>query len=192
MIQIDDKIVSLELFKKHFICDLPKCLGACCVYGDSGALLEKEESDLIEKHIDKIKPYLTPESVSVIEQCGVSVIDFDNELVTPLVRDKEECVYSCFSDSGICLCGIEKAYKNGDIPFNKPISCHLYPVRIRTVKTVTILNYDRWHICDSAIKLGKKEKMPLFMFLKEPLIRKFGKEFFDILVDISQQTDGSI
>jgi hypothetical protein len=187
VIQIDDKVVSLDLFEKHFICDLSKCLGACCVYGDSGAPLEKEEKELIEKHIDKIKPYLTSEGLSVIEQYGVAIVDFDNELVTPLVKDREECVYSCFSNNGICLCGIEKAYKNGDIPFNKPISCHLYPIRIKNFENITALNYDQWHICASARDLGKKEKMPVFMFLKEPIIRKFGKEFFDTLVEIAKQ-----
>jgi hypothetical protein len=190
MIQIEDKIISLDLFEKHFICDLPKCLGACCVHGDSGAPLEKEEKDLIEKHIDKIKPYLSSESLSVIEQCGVAVIDFDDELVTPLVKDKEECVYSYFSSTGTCLCGIEKAYRNGDILFNKPISCHLYPIRIKTFTNITFLNYDQWHVCASARDLGNKEKTPVFMFLKEPIIRKFGEEFFAALVEIAEQMRG--
>ncbi|MDR2383771.1 MAG: DUF3109 family protein, partial [Prevotellaceae bacterium] len=181
MIEIDGKIISLDLFEKHFICDLPKCLGVCCVHGDSGAPLEEEEQELIELHIDKIKPYLTPEGLSVIEQCGVAVLDFDDELVTPLVRDREECVYSYFTNSGTCLCGIEKAYRNGDIPFNKPISCHLYPIRTKTYANVTVLNYDQWHICASARTLGDKDKVPVFMFLKEPIIRKFGEEFFDAL-----------
>ncbi|MDR1886858.1 MAG: DUF3109 family protein [Prevotellaceae bacterium] len=187
MIQIDDKIVSLDLFEKHFICDLPKCLGACCVHGDSGAPLENEEKELIEQHMDKIKPYLTPEGLSVIEQCGAAVVDFDGELVTPLVRDREECAYSCFSSNGTCLCGIEKACRNGDIPFNKPVSCHLYPIRIKTFGDLTALNYEQWHICASARDLGNKEKMPVFMFLKEPIIRKFGEEFFNALVEIARE-----
>ncbi|MDR1182705.1 MAG: DUF3109 family protein [Bacteroidales bacterium] len=187
MIQIDDKIISDDIFEKCFTCDLSKCLGVCCVHGDSGAPLEKEEKELLEKHIDKIKPYLTPEGISVIEQCGVAIIDFDDELVTPLVRDSEECVYSCFASNGTCLCGIEKAYRNGDIPFNKPISCHLYPIRIKTFGDTTVLNYDQWHICSHARDLGKKEKMPVFMFLKEPVIRKFGEKFFDALSEIWEQ-----
>jgi hypothetical protein len=187
MIQIDDKIISLDLFEKHFICDLPKCLGACCVHGDSGAPLEKDEESLIKKHIDKIKPYLTAESVAVIDECGVAVVDSDGELVTPLVRDAEECVYSYFSDAGVCLCGIEKAYRNGDIPFNKPISCHLYPIRVKTFADTTVLNYDQWHICAPARELGNREQKPVFMFLKEPIIRRFGKEFFDALVEIAEQ-----
>jgi hypothetical protein len=162
-------------------------MGVCCVHGDSGAPLEKDEQSLLEKHIDKIKPYLTPKGLSVIEQCGVAVVDFDNELVTPLVQDTEECVYSYFSDAGICLCGIEKAYRNGDIPFNKPISCHLYPIRIKTFADTIVLNYDQWHVCAPARMLGKKEQIPVFMFLKEPVIRRFGKEFFDALVEISRQ-----
>jgi hypothetical protein len=187
MIQIDDKIISLDLFEKHFICDLPKCLGACCVHGDSGAPLEEEEKELIENHIDKIKPYLTSESLSVIEQCGVATVDFDDELVTPLIRDGEECVYSFFSSNGTCMCGIEKAYRNGDIPFNKPISCHLYPIRITKFDNITALNYDQWHVCASARDLGNKEQLPVFMFLKEPIIRKFGKDFFDALVEVAKQ-----
>jgi hypothetical protein len=188
MIQIDDKIISLDLFKQHFICDLPKCLGVCCVHGDSGAPLEKEEKELIEKYLDEIKPYLTQEGLSVIEQCGVAVVDFDDELVTPLVRDREECVYSYFSSTGTCLCGIEKAYRNGDIPFNKPVSCHLYPVRVKTfANNITALNYDRWHVCASARDLGNREKIPVFMFLKEPIIRKFGEDFFEAMVEIAKQ-----
>jgi hypothetical protein len=187
MVQIDDKIVSLDIFEKYFTCDLSKCLGICCVHGDSGAPLEEEEEELIEKYIDKIKPYLTPEGVSVIEQYGVATLDFDTELVTPLVGDNEECAYSYFSDNGICLCGIEKAYRNGDIPFNKPISCHLYPIRIKKFRGITALNYDQWHVCSPAIDLGKKEKKPVFMFLKEPITRKFGEKFFDTLMEIWNQ-----
>jgi hypothetical protein len=188
MVQIEDKIISLDLFEKYFICDLPKCLGICCVLGDSGAPLEQEEKEFLEKYIEKIKPYLPPESVSVIARCGVATFDLDdNELVTPLVRDGEECVYACFSSDGTCHCGIEKAYRNGDIPFNKPISCHLYPIRVKKINGITVLNYDQWHTCAPARHLGNKEKMPVFMFLKEPVIRKFGKEFFDALVACSVQ-----
>jgi hypothetical protein len=187
MVEIDGKIVSLDLFKKNFICNLSKCMGACCVHGDSGAPLEQEEQKLLEQYIDKIQPYLTPEGLSVIEQCGVAIVDFDDELVTPLVRDKEECAYSYFSNSGTCLCGIEKAYRNGDIPFNKPISCHLYPVRTKTFANITVLNYDQWHICAPARDLGNREKIPVFMFLKEPIIRKFGEEFYDTLVEVAKQ-----
>jgi hypothetical protein len=187
MILIDDKIISRDLFLEHFTCDLPKCLGACCVYGDCGAPLEQDETELIEKYFDKIKPYLTPEALTVIEQCGVAVIDSDNEFLTPLIRDKEECVYSYFSTTGACLCGIEKAYRNGNIPFNKPVSCHLYPVRIKTFGNITALNYERWNICAPAKNLGDEKKIPVFMFLKEPIIRKFGEEFFDTLVEVYKQ-----
>jgi hypothetical protein len=189
MIQIDDKVVSLDLFTKHFICNLPECLGACCVHGDSGAPLEKEEKELIEKHIDKIKPYLSPEGLSAIERCGIATVDCDGELVTTLAGDYAECAYSCFSSDGTCLCGIEKAFKNGDIPFNKPISCHLYPIRIKTFGDITALNYDQWNICNSAINLGNMKKIPVFMFLKEPVIRKFGEDFFNTLVEIAKQID---
>ncbi|MDR2424827.1 MAG: DUF3109 family protein [Prevotellaceae bacterium] len=185
MLQIDNKIVSADILTEYFSCDIYKCFGACCVHGDSGAPLEEEEKNLIEKHFDKLKPYLSPEGLAVIEKQGMSVFDFDNELVTPLIGDSEECVYSCFS--GItCICAIEKAYRNGDIPFNKPASCHLYPIRIKIFGELVALNYDRWHICSSAIEKGKKNKTPVFMFLKEPLIRKFGKEFYETLEEIWQ------
>ena len=185
MLQIDNKIVSTEILTEYFSCDIYKCFGACCVHGDSGAPLEEEEKHLIEKYLDKLKPYLSSEALEVIEKNGISVIDNDNELVTPLIGDSEECVYSCFS--GItCMCTIEKAYINGEIPFNKPVSCHLYPIRIKTFGEVIALNYDRWSICESAREAGNKNKKPVFMFLKEPLIRKFGKEFYEILEEIWQ------
>lgn len=184
MIQIDDKVISLDLFEKHFTCDISKCLGACCVHGDSGAPLEEDEILILEQNIDKIKPYLTPEGIAVIEQCGVSVIDFDNEFVTPLVRGGEECAYSFFSANGVCLCGIEKAYREGVIPFIKPISCHLYPIRVKRFEKITALNYDRWSICAPARELGEKEKKPVFMFLEEPIIRMFGEDFYKSLEDI--------
>jgi len=177
MLQIDDKVISLDLFEKHFVCDISKCLGYCCVYGDSGAPLEEEEKNILEKNIDKIKPYLTSKGLYVIEQYGVAVTDFDKELVTPLIEEKE-CAYSYFSDNGTCLCAIEKAYINKDITFNKPISCHLYPIRIKQFDNITALNYDKWHVCSPARELGFKEKKPVFMFLKDPIIRKFGEQFY--------------
>jgi hypothetical protein len=187
MLQIEDKIISLDLFEKHFSCDLSRCLGACCVHGDSGAPLEQEEKELIEKYMEKIKTYLPAESLSVIDRCGAATVDFDGELVTPLIGDSEECVYSYFTKTGICLCGIEKAFRNGDIPFNKPISCHLYPIRIKVFEDITALNYDKWHICEPARELGHKEKIPVFRFLKEPIIRKFGETFFEALEKAAEE-----
>ncbi|MDR1897804.1 MAG: DUF3109 family protein, partial [Prevotellaceae bacterium] len=181
MLQIEDKVISLDLFEQRFACNLQRCLGACCVYGDSGAPLEKEEKVLLEKHIAKIKPYLTPRGAFAIEEKGATAIDADKELVTPLVGDHKECAYAYFSYKGICFCGIEKAYKNGDIPFNKPISCHLYPIRLKTFDNITALNYDQWSVCTSARDLGKKEKIPVFRFLKEPIIRKFGEKFYEAM-----------
>jgi hypothetical protein len=189
MLQIEDKIISLDLFEKQFSCDLSRCLGACCVHGDSGAPLEQAEKELIEKYMEKIKPYLPAESLSVIERCGAATVDFDGELVTPLVGDSEECVYAYFTSTGICLCGIEKAFRNGDIPFNKPISCHLYPIRIKTFDDITALNYDKWHICEPARELGYKEKIPVFRFLKDPSIRKFGEPFFDALEKAAEELE---
>jgi hypothetical protein len=161
-------------------------LGACCVHGDSGAPLEQTEKELIEQHIAKIAPYLTDEARSVIDRCGVAVIDVEYELVTPLIGDNAECVYSFFSDKGVCMCGIEKAYRNGDIPFNKPISCHLYPIRVTEYAGATVLNYDQWQLCSAATELGNKNKIPVFRFLKDPIIRKFGEKFFDEMSEVEK------
>lgn len=179
MIQIEDKILSLDLFEKHFICDLDKCLGSCCVHGDSGAPVTKEEIDLINGQIDKIIPYLSAEGVDVIKKEGISVIDRDGDLVTTLIGDKEDCVFTYYNEKGICLCGIEKAYRENKINFNKPISCHLYPIRVKKFGDNIALNYDKWDICSSALIKGKKEGVPVFRFLKEPIIRCFGSDFYD-------------
>ena len=178
MLQIDDKIISIDLFEKCFICDLNKCMGACCVHGDSGAPLEDEEKYILEKELATILPYLTPEGKRAIEEQGVAITDHDNELVTPLIGNREECAYSYFSDNGICLCGIEKAYYENKTSFRKPISCHLYPIRTKRFTELTAINYDKWNICTPACEKGLKEGVPVFRFLKEPIIRKWGEKFY--------------
>ncbi|MDR0558981.1 MAG: DUF3109 family protein [Prevotellaceae bacterium] len=187
MLQIDDKIISLDLFKEYFTCNISECKGSCCVCGDSGAPLEDEEKSLLETYIGKIEPYLASEALEIIEKQGVAIIDSDSELVTPLLGDSEECVYSYFLDDGTCLCAIEKAFSNGDIPFNKPVSCHLYPIRIKNFGDITALNYDRWSICTSAREQGATNGQPVFRFLKTPLIRKFGENFYKSMEDAYSQ-----
>ncbi|MDR1054292.1 MAG: DUF3109 family protein [Prevotellaceae bacterium] len=183
MLWIDNKIISLDLFEKHFICDLSKCLGVCCVHGDSGAPLEEDEKKLLKKELPAILPYLSPEGRYIIETEGVAVIDHDNELVTPLIGNRGECAYSYFSDKGICFCGIEKAYFEGKTGFCKPISCHLYPIRTKQFTELTAINYDQWSICAPAREKGLKEGVPVFRFLKEPIIRKWGEDFYLALED---------
>ena len=179
MIQIGDKVVSRELFENHFICHLEKCEGNCCVFGDSGAPLEDNEALLLDEFMSSIKPYLRAEGLRAINDKGGWEIDSDGDKVTPLVG-WEECAFTLFED-GIARCAIEKAYEDGSIPFQKPISCHLYPIRISRLKNGIALNYHRWSICEPARLLGKKEGIPVFRFLREPITRVYGLQFYNEL-----------
>lgn len=178
MLQIDDKIVSVDLLKKHFCCDLEVCAGVCCVHGDSGAPLEYEEKKILQQEMKNIHPYLTKKGREAVAEQGVAVVDSDGDLVTPLVPNSEECAYSYFAEDGLCLCTIEKAYFDKKTTFRKPISCHLYPIRVRKLGDNLALNYDSWGICQCARDKGEREKIPVYRFLKEPIIRKFGKGFY--------------
>jgi hypothetical protein len=186
MFRIDDKLVSADLFDECFDCDLSCCHGACCVHGDSGAPLEKNEKELIETHFDTLLPFLSEAGKNAMEEKGIAEIDEDGDLVTTLVGDRGECAYSYFSDDGMCLCAIEKAYRLGVIPFNKPISCHLYPIRLEDFNGITALNYDRWGICDYARIKGFENSTPVFIFLKDAIIRKFGNDFYHALQKIHE------
>lgn len=179
MIQIGNKIVSNELFKNHFICHLDKCEGNCCVFGDSGAPLEDIEAELIEKHLDSIKPYMRAEGLRAVNEKGGWVIDNDGDKVTPLVG-WEECAFVIF-EKGIARCAIEKAFEGDSISFQKPVSCHLYPIRISKLKNGIALNYHQWSICEPARILGDKEGIPVFRFLKDPITRVYGKQFYNEL-----------
>ena len=179
MIQIGDKIISRDLFENHFICDLKKCEGNCCVFGDSGAPLEDDEPELIEDNLDDIKPYMRAEGLRAVDEKGGWVIDNDGDKVTPLVG-WEECAFVVF-DNDIARCAIEMAYEDGAIPFQKPVSCHLYPIRVNKLKNGIALNYHRWSICEPARLLGKKEGVPVFRFLKDPITRVYGEEFYNEL-----------
>ena len=176
MIQIEDKIISQEIFDQQFVCDLNACKGACCVEGDSGAPLLKNEAKELEKSYSIIRKYLSADGKEAIKKQGFSVIDSDNDLTTPLVNNRE-CAY-VFNDSGVTKCAIEKAYLEDEISFKKPISCHLYPIRITEYKQFDAVNYESNKICSLACKLGELLKVSVFRFLKEPLIRKYGKSFY--------------
>lgn len=187
MIQIDDKLISEDIFNKEFVCNLSKCKGACCVEGDVGAPLEREETRILENIFDKVKPYLRNEGVKALEEQGTWTVDpSDGDFVTPMVNG-EECAYVIFDENGVTKCGIEKAYENGAVDWQKPISCHLYPIRVNEYSTFTALNYHKWPICNDACELGKELKIPIYKFLKVPLIRKYGEPFYETLSDAADE-----
>jgi hypothetical protein len=179
MLRINDIIFSLDILEKKFKCDLPRCLGNCCRYGDSGAPLSKEEVDILDKIWPDVRPYLRPEGIKVIENEGTSITDFENEKVTPLIGN-EECAYSLLKDN-LFMCGIEKAWSEGKISFQKPVSCHLFPARIKQYSGFMAINYQELSICHSAIECGGSEGVYVYEFLKAPLIRAFGEEIYNDL-----------
>lgn len=185
MLQIGDRVVSLELLEEMFVCDLDKCKGQCCVDGESGAPLEDGEKELIEKNYPIFKKYLRTESVESVEKQGFAVVDRDGELVTPLLNG-EECVYTIFED-GIAKCAIEKAYFEKKIKFRKPISCHLYPVRLKNLyDNIEAVNYHKWSVCEPARELGCKKNVLVYKSLKDALIRKYGKDWYEELDEVAQ------
>lgn len=187
MIQIDDKLISEDIFSEKFVCDLTRCKGACCVEGDAGAPLEKDETKILESIYEKVKPYLREEGIQAIEKQGTWAIDpLDGDFVTPLVEGGE-CAYVIFDEKGITKCGIEKAYEDGVIDYHKPISCHLYPIRISEYSSFSALNYHEWPICSPACDLGKELQVPVYKFLKSPLVRKYGEEFYNTLSEAAEE-----
>lgn len=184
MIAIDNTIVSEHLLEKKFVCDLNACKGECCVAGDSGAPLELEEISIMEDLLDKVKPYLPKDGLKAIEKQGVFVIDEDGDYTTPLVKGKH-CAFTYFENdgstsltTGIAKCAIEKAYYAGDITWKKPVSCHLYPVRITKYKDYDAVNFHSWEVCKPACECGAKLDVPVYKFLREPLIRKYGEDWY--------------
>ena len=179
MIQIGKTIVSLDILESKFACDLTKCKGACCVYGESGAPLEDEEVEILEKIYPALKPYLRDEAIQTIEKTGTSFTDSDGDKVTPLI-DGKECAYTYY-DCEIIKCAIEKAYHENKIVFQKPISCHLFPIRVKKYADFTAVNYTRIEFCKPAISNGTQNNVQLFVFLKNALIRKFGNKWYEEL-----------
>lgn len=180
MIEIGKALVSDEVVEEAFVCDLQKCKGACCVEGDLGAPLLKEELPLIDEVIKLVSPYLGPEAIKILEKEGGYVLDEDGDYSTTTI-DNKECAFAFYDSGGILKCGIEQAHKDGKTDFKKPISCHLYPIRVAKLPEFEALNYDRWHICSPACDLGKELKVPVYKFLKEALVRKFGQDWYDEL-----------
>jgi hypothetical protein len=176
MILIDDTTISDDLCNVQFVCNLKKCKGACCVAGDAGAPLLEEEIGQLEDDLDEIRAYMTGAGIEVVASLGVFDYDMAGEYVTPLVNGRE-CAFANFTD-GIAWCAIEKAFEDGKTKFRKPVSCHLYPVRITKYAGYDAVNYHRWEICRPALVNGKRLGVPLYVFLKDSLIRKYGKSWY--------------
>ncbi len=185
MIIIGNTLVSEDIFEAQFICNLYACKGACCIEGDAGAPLLAEEVDLIKNDFETIKPFLTPEFVNSIEKTNFYEADKDGDWVTTCQKTGE-CNFVVKSKDGTLSCGIELAHKAGKTTFKKPLSCHLYPIRLSKVGEYTALNYHRWHICHAACSFGKQEQVTLFEFLKEPLIRAFGNHWYAEATEIAK------
>lgn len=186
MVQIDDVVVSLDVFREKFICNLDACKGQCCIEGDAGAPLEEEEVAELEKVLPVIWDQLSPQAREIIDRQGVCYTDQDGDLVTSIVNGKD-CVFTCYDEKGCCYCTIEKAYRDGKVDFYKPVSCHLYPIRVGNYGPYKAVNYHRWDVCKAAVILGQKENVPVYKFLKEPLIRKFGEAWYNEMESVAEE-----
>lgn len=180
MLQIQDTLVSLDLAERFFCCDLDACKGECCIEGDAGAPITREEFDRLKGLVGEVDADLLPQAREEIKRRGVGYIDEEGDLVTSII-DGRNCVFTCYAPGGKCICALEKAFREGRTDFRKPISCYLYPLRITEYPTFTAVNYHRWKICRPAEKLGRKLGLRLYQFLKEPLTERFGKEWYDEL-----------
>lgn len=185
MFQLNKTIVSEEILEKEFVCNLSACKGACCVDGDAGAPLDEEETKILAEIFPKVKPFLRPEGVKAIEEQGTHVVSDFGELETPLI-DGKDCAYVIF-DRKTALCGIEQAYNQGIVDWKKPVSCHLYPIRIKEYSDFSAVNYHKWHICSDACALGEELGVPVYQFVKEALVRKFGQQWFDELDKVAKE-----
>ena len=190
LVEIGDKVISTQIFEQKFVCDLNACKGACCIEGDAGAPLKREEINEIKDNLYNIKKYMRPEGVDAIDKEDVYYMDDEGEPVTTLVNGKE-CAFVYFDEKGITKCAIEKAYLEGECSIKKPISCHLYPIRVKCFNELTALNYDHWSICDGARACGASLNVPVYRFLKEPLIRAFGEQFFEELTIVDKELNSS-
>ncbi len=182
MLQIKDTLVSLDLAERFFCCDLDQCLGQCCIDGDAGAPITEAERDILEEITPSLMPELLPAAREEIEASGVAYVDEEGDLVTSII-DGRNCVYTCYAEGGKCLCAIDRAYRQGRCSWRKPISCYLYPLRLTEYPTFTAVNYHRWKICRSAESNGRKLGIRLYQFMREPLIERFGQEWYDELVE---------
>lgn len=187
MIQVGQVLVSDDIKEKEFVCHLEKCKGACCVEGDFGAPLEDDELPVLREIYEQVKPYLSEAGIRAIERQGTYVLDDDGDFSTPTIGGRE-CAYSIYDEKGVLKCGIEQAYLDGKTTWKKPISCHLYPIRITKKKNFEAVNYHKWSICSPACTLGKQLQVPLYKFLKEALVRKYGQAWYDELTALIEKT----
>jgi len=176
MFQLGKTIVSEEILERDFVCNLSACKGNCCIDGDAGAPLNAEETKIMEEIYPKVKPYLRPEGIAAIEAQGTWVKGEDGDFETTLIEGKD-CAYVIF-DGATALCGIEQAYNEGIVSWKKPVSCHLYPIRVKDFSEFTAVNYDKWDICNDACTLGKELQVPVYKFVKEALVRRFGEDWY--------------
>jgi len=184
MFQLGKTIVSEDLIEKDFVCNLGACKGECCIAGEAGAPLTSEEVKILETIYPKVKSFLRPEGIEAIEAQGTHVTTALGDLETPLVNGKE-CAYVSFTANGTASCGIEDAFNAGEISFQKPISCHLYPVRVEDYSEFSAVNYHKWPICNDACTLGRELKVPVYKFVKAALIRKFGEHWYAELEEVA-------
>ena len=186
MFQLGKTIVSEEIIEKDFVCNLSACKGACCVAGEAGAPLDKEEIKILDEIYPKVKPFLRKEGIAVIEKEGTSISNEWNELETPLINGAD-CAYVIFDNKKTALCGIEEAYNSGVINWKKPLSCHLYPIRVKDYSEFSAVNYHKWEICDDACSLGKELQVPVYKFVKQALVRKFGQDWYHELEKVAEK-----
>lgn len=185
MLQIDDTLISLDLIERYFCCDLDVCKGECCIEGDAGAPITQEERIKLDEILPTVWDSLTPAAQRVIKEQGTSYRDAEGDLVTSIVNGRD-CVFTTYAPGGLCLCAIEKACREGKCAFRKPASCALYPVRVSKVGKLTALNFHRWKICHAAEKLGRKEGIRAYQFLKGPLTEHFGEEWYAKLCEAAE------
>ena len=187
LVEVGEVILSTDILTEYFCCDLEACKGVCCIEGDSGAPLRLEEVEMLEEVLDEVWPDLGATAQSLIDRRGVAYTDCEGELVTSIVNGKN-CVFTCSGADGCCFCAVDKAYREGRVNWRKPISCELYPIREKKLSHgLTGLHYDRWKICRSAIQKGREEKLLLFEFLREPLIRRFGEAWYNELCTVAAE-----
>jgi hypothetical protein len=185
MFQLGKTIVSEDIIEKDFVCNLSACKGACCIDGEAGAPLEENETKILENIYPKVKPFLRPEGIKAIEKQGKYITNDFGEFETPLIEGAD-CAYVFFDKKGTALCAIEEAYNKGIIDWKKPISCHLYPIRVKEYSEFSAINYNKWHICDDACTLGAALQVPVYKFVKDALIRKFGEDWYMELETIAK------
>ena len=186
MIEIEGKVINTEIFRRRFVCDISKCKGTCCYDGDSGAPLEKEELDKLTEVFPAVEPLLSDKEREEISRQGLWVTDADGDFVTPII-DGRECVYTNREPDGTWSCAIEKAFREGKTNWRKPISCYLYPITVSKTRKYELLNFHEWEVCRPAMELGQKVGTPAYKFLREPIIEKFGEDFYKELEELEQE-----